>query len=56
MSAVNLIDAGAGLAHLVERAAKGELKDGDPVARLVPLESRQKHQPIGLGAGRFHIP
>ena len=31
-------------------------REGEPVARLVGMEPERKRRPVGLGAGRFHIP
>ncbi|MBU2857139.1 type II toxin-antitoxin system prevent-host-death family antitoxin [Acidithiobacillus ferrooxidans] len=60
MSTVNLTDAKARLPYYVARAVQGEeiiiLREGEPVARLVGMESERKCRPVGLGAGRFHIP
>ncbi|WP_439711790.1 type II toxin-antitoxin system Phd/YefM family antitoxin [Acidithiobacillus ferrianus] len=61
MSTVNLTDdAKARLPYHVARAVQGEeiiiLREGEPVARLVGMEPERKRRPVGLGAGRFHIP
>ena len=60
-SSVNLTDAKARLPYTVARAVQGEEKssssrEGEPVARLVGMEPERKRRPVGLGAGRFHIP
>jgi prevent-host-death family protein len=61
MHAVNIHEAKTQLSRYVERAAQGEeiiiARTGKPVARLVALAPRDNEpRPLGLGAGRFHIP
>ena len=60
MSTVNLTDAKARLPYYVARVVQGEeliiLREGEPVARLVGMGPERKRRPVGLGAGRFHIP
>lgn len=56
---VNLYEAKMNLSRLVEQAAGGEeiviAKAGRPLARLVPLASRQGPRPLGLLAGQVRI-
>jgi len=53
-------DAKARLLYYVARVVQGEeiiiLREGEPVARLVGMGPERKRRPVGLGAGRFHIP
>jgi prevent-host-death family protein len=55
---INIADAKARLSELVERAAGGEeiilARNGEPQARLVPLEPRKKRMP-GRGAGEWKL-
>lgn len=55
---VNIADAKARLPELVERAARGEeiiiARNGEPRARLVPLQPRKARVP-GRGAGRWTV-
>jgi prevent-host-death family protein len=55
---VNIADAKARLPELVDRAARGEeiviARNGEPKARLVPLERRGPRTP-GRGAGRWQL-
>jgi len=54
---VNIYDAKTRLSELVDRAAAGEeiviAKAGKPVARLVPLRTRERTP--GRGAGKIRI-
>jgi len=55
---VNMHEAKSQLSRLVERVCQGEeviiAKDGDPVARLVPVRALGK-RPVGLFAGKLSI-
>lgn len=59
MQTINLDDMDAQLSSLIERAATGEevvfARDGQPVARLVPLTVRSKPVTLGLLAGQVWI-
>ncbi|MEW5838987.1 MAG: type II toxin-antitoxin system Phd/YefM family antitoxin [Pseudomonadota bacterium] len=61
MQAVNIHEAKTQLSRYVDRAAQGEeiiiARTGKPVARLTALAPKDDApRPLGLGAGRFHLP
>ena len=61
MTTVNIHEAKTHLSRYVEQAAAGEeiiiAKAGKPMARLVPLESKQlPPRKLGLLAGRLKVP
>jgi len=56
MDTITVAEAESKLAELIERAAAGEeiiiAKDGQPLARLVPISKRSEGRPFGLLAGQ----
>jgi prevent-host-death family protein len=60
MVEVNVHEAKTHLSRLLLRVAAGEevliSKAGQPVARLVPVAAPKTPRPLGLDAGRFHVP
>jgi prevent-host-death family protein len=59
MATVNMHEAKTQLSRLVERAKRGEdiviAKNGQPVARLVPIEDRLKPRVAGSMRGQIWI-
>jgi antitoxin (DNA-binding transcriptional repressor) of toxin-antitoxin stability system len=62
MHTVNLLQAQSSLTHLVEAIEQGQEREiviernGHPAAKLVPIESIQTGQRIGIAKGIFEVP
>jgi antitoxin (DNA-binding transcriptional repressor) of toxin-antitoxin stability system len=61
MKTVTILEAADSLCRLVQSVEDGRereiliARDGQPVARLVPIESVPTHRRIGIAKGRFEI-
>lgn len=59
MKIVNIYDAKTRLSQLLREMAAGEdiviAKDGTPLARLVPFESKEEKRELGFARGRIVI-
>ena len=59
MTQVNIHEAKTQLSRLLAKVAAGEevviARNGEPVARLVPIESPRKKRVLGLDAGKIWI-
>ncbi|MDX6633494.1 MAG: hypothetical protein QOG26_1499 [Solirubrobacterales bacterium] len=59
-ASVNMHEAKSNLSRLVERVEAGEeiviARNGEPVARLVPVEHRHPAEGYGIWAGRVRLP
>ncbi|NLD15449.1 MAG: prevent-host-death protein [Gammaproteobacteria bacterium] len=62
MEIVNMFEAKTGLSRLVEAVATGRQREiilarnGQPAARLVPLDEPVTSQRIGVAKGKFEVP
>ncbi|MDR1848949.1 MAG: type II toxin-antitoxin system Phd/YefM family antitoxin [Zoogloeaceae bacterium] len=62
MQAVNMFQAKSSLSRLVEAIEQGRereiviARNGHPVARLVPMDTAQVGQRIGVARGKFKMP
>lgn len=59
MTVVGIHEAKTNLSKLLRRVSAGEeiviARNGEPLARLVPMQSRGKRQ-LGIDDGRFEVP
>jgi prevent-host-death family protein len=57
---VNIHNAKTHLSRLLRHVAEGEeitiARGGVPIARLVPVETRQMRRPLGLDRGVYEVP
>lgn len=60
MRTYNVHEAKTQLSRLLRRVEAGEeiriARDGEPVARLVPVEPELGPRPMGIDRGRFDVP
>ena len=62
MHAVNMLQAKSSLSRLVEAIEQGDereiviARNGRPAAKLVPMETSQPGQRIGVAKGAFEVP
>ena len=62
MTSVDMLEAGTRLSRLVEAIEQGKereiviVRDGRPVARLVPVRSAPLERGIGVASGEFEAP
>ena len=62
MQAVNMLQAKSSLSRLVEAIEQGQereiviARNGRPAAKLVPMDTVQAGQRIGVAKGKFEVP
>ncbi len=59
MSRYNVHEAKSSLSRLLQETAAGEeviiMRDGEPVAELIPYRKRNRKRPLGFAAGKVEM-